>query len=41
MVDVKYLPKLWCDLFSIGSAIDQGWNLGNEKKVLILERKGK
>ena len=39
MANVKHVPKLWCNLFSIGSAIDQGWNLGNKKKVLTLEKK--
>jgi hypothetical protein len=26
-LEVKYVPDLWCNLFSIGSAINNGWQL--------------
>lgn len=41
IVNVKYIPKLWCNLFSIlVSDINQGLNLGNETKALTLEKRG-
>ena len=41
LVNVKYAPKLWCNLFSIVSAISQGWNIGNQNKVITLSKNGR
>ena len=40
LVNVKYAPKLWCNLFSIVSASTNGWNLGNKNKVITLTKSG-
>jgi hypothetical protein len=31
LTNVKYVPELWCNLFSVISAMKQGWKLSGEK----------
>ena len=35
---VKFVPKLWCNLFSIGNVLSKGWSLGNEGKITTLQK---
>ena len=35
---VKFVPKLWCNLFSIGNVLSKGWSLGNEGKIITLQK---
>jgi transposase InsO family protein len=37
-LEVKYVPDLWCNLFSIGSAINKGWQLKNVGKKYVLTK---
>jgi hypothetical protein len=48
--DVKSVPDLWINLFSIGKALKNGFNLGNEgetiklmkgKRVILFDSPGK
>jgi Reverse transcriptase (RNA-dependent DNA polymerase) len=39
-LDVKYVPDLWCNLFSIGTALHKGWKLSNEGSKFILTKDG-
>ena len=34
----KQVPKLWCNLFSMPMAMQDGWKLGNEDKVITLTK---
>ena len=34
--DVKFVPDLWANLFSISKALKNGFNLGNEDAVMKL-----
>jgi hypothetical protein len=36
----KQVPGLWCNLFSLTSAMKAGWQIGNEGKVITLTRNG-
>jgi hypothetical protein len=38
--DVKFVPDLWINLFSIGKALKNGFNLGNDGETIKL-MKGK
>ena len=40
MVDVKYVPALWCNLFSLTKAMDLGFQLSGNKKIGLQIRKG-
>jgi hypothetical protein len=35
-VDVKYVPELWVNLFSIGKALAGGFQIGNKGVMLSL-----
>jgi hypothetical protein len=39
LTEVKYVPELWVNLFSIGKALQNGFNIGN-KGIHIFLRKG-
>ena len=36
--NVKYVPELWCNLFSITAAIDKDFTLGNKQRVITLSK---
>src|SRR6056300_1507911 len=36
LTNVKHVPGLWCNLFSLTSAIDKGFQLGNKERVITL-----
>ena len=36
LTNVKYVPELWCNLFSITAALDKGFELGNVGRVITL-----
>ena len=36
LTSVKYVPELWCNLFSITAALEKGFDLGNVGKVITL-----
>jgi hypothetical protein len=38
-LEVKYVPDLWCSLYSIGSAIQKGWQFKNVGKKYVLTKK--
>jgi hypothetical protein len=38
--DVKYVPKLWVNLFSITSTLCCGWNLSNEGIIMSINKQG-
>ena len=38
MVNVKYVPELFCKLFSVTVALDKGFQLGNKGRVIILKK---
>ena len=38
MTNVKYIPELYCKLFSLTTALDKGFHLGNIGRVIYLEK---
>ena len=38
MTNVKYIPELYCKLFSLTTALDKGFHLGNRGRVIYLEK---
>ncbi len=36
--DYKFVPGLWVNLFSITKALDKGWNIGNNKANIYLQK---
>ena len=38
--NVKYVPGLWCNLFSLTAALDKGFNLGNQGRIITLSKGG-
>jgi hypothetical protein len=38
--DLKYVPKLWVNLFSITSTLRCGWNLSNEGIIMSINKQG-
>jgi hypothetical protein len=38
MKNYKQVPDLWVNLFSVTSALTDGWKLGNDKKVITLTK---
>ena len=38
--DVKYAPEMFTNLFSVLTAITNGWNLTNKGKSLVLQKDG-
>ena len=38
LTNVKYVPELWCNLFSITAALDKGFDLGNIGRVITLSK---
>ena len=38
MVDVKYVPDLYCKLFSVTAALDKGFQIGNKGRVIYLQK---
>jgi len=38
LTNVKYIPELWCKLFSITAALGKGFNIGNEKQTIFLQK---
>ena len=35
---VKFVPGLWCKLFSLPHALEQGFELGNKNQVVTLKK---
>jgi hypothetical protein len=37
--NVKYVPELWINLFSIGKALKNGFNLSNDGEIIKLSKR--
>ena len=38
MTNVKYVPDLYCKLFSVTTALDKGFQLGNKGRIIYLQK---
>ena len=38
LTNVKFVPELWCNLFSLTAVLDKGFNLGNQGKVITVSK---
>ena len=38
MTNVKYIPELYCKLFSVTTALDKGFHLGNKGRMIYLQK---